>query len=100
MIEHAKFTTKGLDRRMERRSQLKLAHGSKTTALAQEADRIIGCAQLIAHAAEEAAANGTPLQIQPQIAFLTGSLARLIKDWGAVEYLQMVQQTGARRATG
>lgn len=61
---------------------------AKLKALIAEADSLAGAARKIEQAASEALDTGADANLQPQMAFLTGSLARLIKDWGAVEYLQ------------
>ena len=83
----------------ERRQQLRADHKRKVTVVATEAANIADCAQRVAAAADEARENGNLLSIQPQIGYLTGALARLIKDWGVVEHLQKFQAL-ARQQTG
>ena len=46
--------------------------------------------------AQEVLDQGGHLLVQPRIAFLTGSLARMIKDWGVIEQLQ-ADGAGQRR---
>jgi hypothetical protein len=84
---------------VERRQQLRADHKRKVTVVATEAANIADCAQRVANAADEARESGDHLNIQPQIGYLTGALARLIKDWGVVEHLQKFQAL-ARPQTG
>jgi len=80
----------------ENRLSMRAEHKASLGNVATEAAAIAGAAAKIVQSAHEALANGGAIQIQPQIAFLNGSLARLIKDWGVVEHLQ---KHGVRQRT-
>jgi hypothetical protein len=67
---------------------LKAARTQKLRAIAEDAANLAGCAQRVSEAAREAADGVGAAQLQKQMAFLTGALARMQKDWGAVEYIQ------------
>jgi hypothetical protein len=74
----------------ERRSTLRAAHRRSLRAIAEGATQLASAAERIAQVAEEAhnASARSHIQVQPQINFLTGALARLIKDWGVLEHIQ------------
>lgn len=63
-----------------------------------EAEGIAFNATLIANAIAEAQANGGQIQVQGQINYLTGAMARLLKDLGVVEHLQRHGAAAQRRA--
>ena len=84
----------------ERRQQLRGEHRRQLVTIGHGADGIADCAKRIAQAADEAHANGGTLNVQSQINFLTGALARLIKDWGVCEHLQKFQAVAAAPREG
>lgn len=63
-------------------------HRSRLAQIEAEASATAGALQRIALAAQEVLARGGQLQIQPQMAYATGSILRMVKDWGVVESLQ------------
>jgi hypothetical protein len=67
---------------------LKEVRAAKLKALIVEADSLAGTARHVEQAATEALAEGNDVNLQKQMAFMTGALARMLKDWGAIEYLQ------------
>jgi hypothetical protein len=67
---------------------LKEVRAAKLKALIAEADSLAGAARKVEQTASESLAEGNDVDLQRQMAFMTGSLARILKDWGAVEYLQ------------
>lgn len=64
-----------------------------------EAEGIAGAATKIAQKIQEIRDRGGMLNIQPQIMYLTGAMARMMKDLGVVEHLQKhgTRVIGARR---
>lgn len=53
-----------------------------------EAESIAGAAAKIVQRIEEIRQQGGLLNVQPQIMFLTGAMARMMKDLGVAEHLQ------------
>lgn len=53
-----------------------------------EAIALASAAARISQAAQQSLERGGILSIQPQVAFVTGAQARMMKDWGVVEHLQ------------
>lgn len=84
----------------ERRLSLKNHHAAKLRQIAEEAGALAACAEKIANMADEVTARGGVLIIQPQIAFLTGALARLYKDWAVCESLQSLHLIKKEREPG
>lgn len=69
-----------------------------------EAEGIAGAATKIAQKIQEIRQQGGLLNIQPQIMYLTGAMARMMKDLGVAEHLQKhgtriarARQNGAER---
>lgn len=70
--------------RLSMRAELRGAVGN----VQKEAAGIAGAAAKIVAASQEALTDGGNISIQGQVAYLTGALARLMKDLGVVEHLQ------------
>ena len=58
---------------------------------------VAGTAAKIAEAANEVLDKGGTLNVQPQLAFITGAHARMLKDQGVVEHLQKRGTSQKRR---
>jgi hypothetical protein len=84
----------------ERRQQLRGEHRRQLSIIASAAADIAECARRIAQAAEEAIETSGSLNMQPQMAFLTGALIRLVKDWGSVEHMQKFQTIANQQREG
>lgn len=70
-------------------STMQAAHRRALKQLSEEAVRAMQNAALMANAIDEVLKEkGGKINVQPQMAFLTGSLARMQKDIGVIEYLQ------------
>lgn len=78
-------------------SQVSLIHKTRLSQIEAEAAALAGTCQKIAQQAAEVLEKGGALQVQPQIAFITGSVARMVKDWGVIEQLQSVGVVQPRR---
>jgi hypothetical protein len=72
-------------------------HRIRLAQLQTEADNLAGAARKISDTIAETLARGGSVSIQPQIAFITGSMLRMMKDWGVIEQLQ--QQGTQHRPT-
>jgi len=69
-------------------SRVVVIHQTRVERVCDEARQLAGVYNLIASKAEEVLDKGGQLQIQPQMAFTTGALCRMLKDWGVLEQLQ------------
>lgn len=69
-------------------SRMHAQHRTRLAQMQTEAEQLAGNARMIADAIAETLATGGKLSIQPQMAFMTGTLMRMAKDWGVVEQLQ------------
>ena len=67
--------------------------------LIEQAAAISQAAALITDKANETLHRGGAVSVQQQLNFITGAHARLVKDWGLIEYLQQqgVRQRGTPR---
>lgn len=63
-------------------------HRARIETIRNEAIALGGTVSKIAAALTQALEKGGAANIQPQIAYLTGAHARMLKDWGVVEQLQ------------
>ena len=63
-------------------------HRTRISQIESEAAALAGALQKIADTAQEVLTRGGQLQVQPQVAFITGGIARMLKDLGVVEQLQ------------
>jgi len=72
-------------------------HRRRLEHIVRDAAALAAAARKIAEAAAETIAGGGQLQVQPQINALTGAHARLLKDWGVIEHLQLI---GTRQREG
>jgi ribosomal protein S1 len=87
-----------INRPSEVRQSMRAEHESAVRNVEKEAEAIAGNAQRIAMAIREALDSGGIVQVQPQVAFITGSLMRLVKDLGVAEHLQKHGVAAQRRA--
>lgn len=78
---------------------LRIQRRTRIRAIAREAEAAAQTAAKLCHAAKEAEATNGLLDVQHYLAFLTGALARLQKDWGVVEHLQAIdaERKGPRK---
>lgn len=60
----------------------------RMTQMQQDAETLVGVAQLIANRLAQVLACGGASSVQQQMAFITGAVARMQKDWGVIEHLQ------------
>lgn len=74
-------------------------HKGRLNNIMDEAEHLAGTMTKIANECREVLEQGGQLHAQPQVAFATGSLARLIKDWGVVEQLQQDGVSQRRKTT-
>lgn len=72
----------------ETRLSMKAELNGAMTNVLNECEAIAGAATKIAQKIEETRNTGGMLNIQPQIMFLTGAMARMLKDLGVAEHLQ------------
>ena len=63
-------------------------HRNRVGRVIEELEGIEGAARLAAQHCREVLEKGGQAHIQPQLQFLVGSYARLLKDCGVVEQLQ------------
>lgn len=70
---------------------LRIQRRNRLRTIAREAEAAAQTAAKLCGAAKEAEASHTRLEVQHYIAFLTGALARIQKDWGVVEHLQAIK---------
>lgn len=77
-----------IDRPSETRLSMRAELQGSMRNVAQEAEGIARAAIKIANMIEETATKGGTVQIQPQVVYLTGAMARMMKDLGVVEHLQ------------
>lgn len=77
--------------------QLRSLHRAKLIAMRDELTRSAGVALRIAEAIGAVLERGGTLNAQPQMNFLTGSQARVTKDWGIIEHLQINAAAAQRR---
>ena len=70
-------------------ADLKAMHATKLKSILTDAEAVSGTMLKIVHEINQVLDQGGVIHIQPQIAFLTGSLARMNKDWGVIEHLQL-----------
>lgn len=78
---------------------LRIQRRTRLRAIAREAEAAAQTAHKLHQAALEAESTGSNLDVQHYVAFLTGALARVQKDWGVVEHLQAIaaEQKGPRK---
>lgn len=67
------------------------SHRKRLQDLQAEVIALSGNANKIAQAINQILSEGGKLGVAPQIAFLTGAIARIHKDFGVIEYLQATQ---------
>ena len=68
--------------------QLRTEHRTRERNIQAVAEELASTARLIAAKCEECLVQGGQIGIQPQMQFLVGALARLLKDQGVVEAQQ------------
>lgn len=69
-------------------SPMQATHRKRVEMIRDEAINIAGTATKIAQAMAQVLERGGAVNVQSQVAYITGGFARLQKDWGVVEYLQ------------
>lgn len=69
-------------------SPAQATHRKRLQAIRDDAMSVSGTTLKIAQAINQLLENGGILNAQPQIAFLTGAYARILKDIGVIEHLQ------------
>lgn len=79
-------------------STMQAIHRTRLEQLRNEAIGMAGAATQIAQAITQTLEQGGTVNIPKQIAFLTGALARMQKDAGVVEYLQLQGTVQKKRA--
>lgn len=63
-------------------------HRSRLKHIQEEVEGLAGAFTHIANQCQEVLDNGGTLQIQPQLHYAWGAIARLLKDCGVIEQLQ------------
>lgn len=71
----------------ERFSGLQATLRTRLEQMKKDAESTAGTAQKAAQAIAEILEKGGTLDIQPQMNFLTGAHARMVKDYGVIEFL-------------
>jgi hypothetical protein len=69
---------------------LQAQYRGKLKGLRDELEKMAGTANYLIHVIDEISEKGGNLSVQDKINFLTGSLARIQKDYGVIEHLQYV----------
>lgn len=77
-----------INRPSEARLSMKAELNGAMNNVLTEAESIAGAATKIVQKIQEIRQQGGMLNIQPQIMFLTGAMARMMKDLGVAEHLQ------------
>ena len=77
--------------------KLEQLHRSRLIELQREAAQVASTGLRISQALSQILDQGGKAHIQPQMAFLTGALARMMKDWGVIEQLQQEGTTQRNR---
>lgn len=75
------------------KSQVSAKHRDLVGNMQKEALALAGVFLKISQALKQVEERGGIATVQPQVAFAVGALARLQKDWGAVEMLQSMGAT-------
>lgn len=75
---------------------LRIQRRNRLRAIQREAEGLAQTSARIAGACAQAEALSERLDIQPQVQFLVGALARVQKDWGVVEHLQALEAERVR----
>jgi hypothetical protein len=73
-------------------------YAARLALIRDEAASLATAAAKVVGAIEQVLEQGGAASIQPQMAFMSGEMARMTKDWGVVEYLQ-AQGVSARKPT-
>jgi len=74
-------------------STVQAQHRKRLEQIRDDSIGVAGTAAKISQAMVQALEQGGTVNIQPQIQFLTGAYARILKDFGVVEHLQYLGAT-------
>jgi hypothetical protein len=80
-------------------SRMQVLARKRMEALHEEADQLAGAARKLQLMLLQSLDSGQTVSVQPQVNYLTGSLARIQKDWGVVEMLAQQGFTHKKRTT-
>jgi len=78
-------------------SRMQALHRARLEAIRNDAISLAGTTAKIAEAISQVLDKGGMAHVQPQMAFFTGTYARMMKDWGVIEHLQ-AQGASQRKA--
>jgi len=65
-------------------TDVRVIYATRLAEIATGAAALAGAATKVSQASEQVFEHGGTINIQPQVAFMTGAMARLLKDWGVL----------------